>query len=544
MHHLKRLRLGRGVVGVAAGVLLIVGLAAPASATSRPFEGSVVGGSITLSASSGTNNFGGSPQCANATDDEYPGDPQDGLIDYPADPQCATPFDNDERTAGFQPAVGISMRGTIDDATGAFSVPAANLTFPKTTLYLTTPLPGFVVNETFADSALTGTIAPAGAVSFSSSDFTFHAQICLGLGLTCNGSAAGPAPNPPAPYGTGDTWSADCNIDVHPTNLNSSDPNGSPYNAAGGVFTAADSDFGIPVPTDAGTVGVTQALPCSALAGGFGFPTTAGTANNSQIAFQISTNKAVGQAKSITLGNGTVIEPGPNGAKPGTAKVTIPVPMNTPSLTDTTLTLATIGAGATESQKPAVPNTDFASLDGKTLTIKAGKTSGKIGVTVYSDSLSEADEYVIVAVVGVSDPTYTLVHGQALGTIKDRPANDLVSLTGGDVPEGSNPGASATKPATVQEIFTLTMSSAQLTDTSITYCTQSVTAVRLISASRSPRRRSATSVRSRAAHRRSRSSRRRSSRLRSGSRSTRTPPLSPTRPSRWRSWVCPVAGRR
>jgi len=265
--------------------------------------------------------------------------------------------------------------------------------------------------------------------------------------------------------------------------MNSSDTNGSPYFPAAGVFTAADSDFGIPVPTDAGTVGVTQALPCSALAGGFGFPTTAGTANHSEIAFQMSTNKAVGQAKSITLGNATVIESGPNGAKAGISKLTFPVTVNTAPSTDLTFTIQTIGSAilgpgfATEQTKPANPNADFNSLDGKIGTIKAGKTTGKIAVSVLSDSVSEADELMVVAIGGVSDPSYTVVKGQGLGTIKDRPADDLVSVTGGDVSEGSNAGVSATKPATTQAIFTLTMSKAEATDTTITYCTQSVTAV-------------------------------------------------------------------
>jgi hypothetical protein len=482
MQRLKRLRLGRGVVAVTAGVLLIVGLAAPASATTRPFEATAVGGAVTLSSATGTNDLGGTkPACSNGTDDEYPNEQphsvennKDSLIDYPADLQCVTPFDNSERQNGFQAPVSISMRGTIDDVTGAFNVPANGLTFPQATLYLTTPIPGFVVNITTATAPLTGTIAPGGAVNFTSSSFNFRTQICLAAGASCSSG------NPPPPYGSGTTWTADCNIAVNPT-LTSGDPNGSAYNAAAGVFTAADSDFGIPVPTDAGIVapapGATQALPCAALAGGFGFPTTAGTANNSQMALQMSTNKAIAQTKSVTVGNGTVVEPGPNGAKPGTVKITFPVTVNTPPAADLVLNLQSIGFGATESQKPAIPNTDFASIDGKTATIKAGKTSGKISISVYSDSNVESTEYVLAAVVGISDPTYTIVKGTGLGTIEDRPANNLLSVSGGDVSEGSNGGASPTKPATVQEVFTLTMSTAQATDTNVVYCTQSITGV-------------------------------------------------------------------
>jgi hypothetical protein len=453
----------RGVVAAGAAVLLIAGFASPASATTRNFNLNVVGGSISIGST--TNDLGGGPACSDGDDNEYdaPFTPsKDGLIDYPADPECVSPFDNDEKTAGFQQAVPLSLSGTIDDVTGAFNVPASGLTFPDATLTLSSPLVVFVANSANADSAITGTLAPGGTMSFSSLDLSFHIKLCIAdFGCT----------DPPPPYGTvAGNWTANCIVDVNPPNVTSADPAGSPYFAAAGVATVADTDYTLPVPTDDSPAGT---LPCAALAGSFGLPDT-----GADISLQVSTNKAIGQAKSITVGNGSVVEPGPNGAKAGTAKITFPVTVNTPPGTDLTFSLATAGLGATESYKakPAPTDIDFKSLDGKVGKIKAGKTSGKVAVTVYSDSFTEGDELLLLTVSAPSDPSYTIVHGTALGTIHDRAAANTVSVYGGDVSEGSNAGASPTKPASVAAVFPLVMSAAQLTDTAVTYCTQPITA--------------------------------------------------------------------
>jgi len=466
MHLLKRWRLGRGVVGIGAGLMLIAALATPASATTRNFSATMVVGQITLAPETGSNNLGGGPACSNGTDDEYdaPFTPtKDTLIDYPADPQCVSPFDNDEKVAGFQLANPISLHGTIDDSTGAFSL--NTLSWPTTALTVSSMVgPVFVENSTSLDSPLTGTLTGGGVATTTNSDFTFRTKICIAAGLSCGGG------NPPPPYGTGSNWSADCNIDVHPDTLGTADPAGVNYNPPAGVVTMADSSFGIPVPTDAGPA----AIPCAGLASSFGFPTTDN--NDSSIAIQLSTNKAVAQPKSLTVGNGSVIESGPNGLKPGTTKITFPITLNTASLVDITFTENTVGLTATESQKPAIPNTDFASLDGKIGKIAAGHLTGKVAVTVYSDSLTEGDELMQLNISAISDPSYSVVHGQALGTIVDHAAANKVSVLGGDVSEGSNPGASATKPATVVATFPLVMSNTQTINTVVTYCTSDITA--------------------------------------------------------------------
>jgi hypothetical protein len=473
MHLFKRWRLGRSVVAVGAGLLLIAGLATPAAAVSQSFSATVIGGQVTLAPETGSNSLGGGPACSNLKDDEYdaPFTPtKDTLIDYPADPQCATPFDNDERVNGFQLASPISLHGTIDDTTGVFSL--NTLSWPVTTLTVSSPVgPVFVENTTSLDAPLTGTLSGAGVATTVLSDFTFRTKICLAAGVSCGGG------NPPPPYGSGTNWSADCNIDVKPDTLGTADPAGSAYFGPGGVLTMADSSFGIPVPTDAGPA----AIPCAGLAAAFGFPTTDN--NDSSIAIQLSTNKAIGQAKSVTVGSGSVIEPGPNvlTSKAGTSKITFPVTVNTPPLVDLTFNIATSSFApapgwAIESQKPAIPNTDFTSLDGKVGKIKAGKTAGTVSVTVFSDALVESPELLIVSISGLSDPTYSLVHGAALGTINDNAGGAKVSVLAGDVSEGSNAGASPTKPATVSTTFPLVLSAQQLTDTVVTYCTMDVTA--------------------------------------------------------------------
>jgi hypothetical protein len=459
----KRWHLGRGVLAAGAAILLIAGLAAPASATTRPFKVQVVGGSISIGST--TNALGGGPACSDGTDNEYdapftPG--KDGLIDYPADPDCSSPFDNDERTAGFQQPVPITMSGTIDDSTGSFNVPTSGLSFPATTLTLSSPLVVFVANATTADSPITGSIGgPFGVAQFTSLDLTFALQLCIpAFGCT----------NPPAPYGTGPGWTANCLVDVHPPNATSTDPAGSPY--LGGIATIADTDYNIPVPTDASPPG---AVPCAGLAGSFGLPDP-----NSDIALQVSTNKALGQAKSITVGNATTIEPGPNtpAGKAGMSKLVFPITVNTAPLTDLTVNLSTAGLTATEAYKakPTPTDIDFSSLDGKTATIKAGKTVGKASVNVYSDSATEGDETMIVTVSSPSDPTYTVVNGTALGIIHDRAAANKLSVIGADVSEGNNAALAPLKPQTVSGTASLVLSTIQATDTNVTYCTLPITA--------------------------------------------------------------------
>jgi hypothetical protein len=334
---------------------------------------------------------------------------------------------------------------------------------------VTSPTPTFVSNATTADNTITGTVNPgSGQTTFSSLDLSFAIQLCIpAFGCT----------SPPAPYGTGGAWTANCVVDVNPPNASSSDPGGpnpgevpgSPYFGAAGVATVADTDFNIPAPTDAVPAG---AVPCGALAGSFGLPST-----TSDLSLLLSTNKAIGQAKSITLGNGSAYEVD----NLGKTKVTFPVTIFPAPAVDTTFIWNASGFTATEQTQPPLPaNTaDFSRYDNKVLTIKAGKTSSKLIVTVLPDTNVEADELLLATLShgGVaSDSSYTIVHGTALGTIKDETGAGLISVLGGDTPEGSKPPVVAPKPSVLNATFPVVLSTPQATDTFITYCTQDVTA--------------------------------------------------------------------
>src|SRR3954447_12430581 len=97
----------RRAVGTGLAVLLLTAGAAGLQATpafAAPFSMSLVGGSFGLGSQGSSSLGGGSTECQNGTDDEFlaPFGTPDGLIDYPADPDCVNPYDNSETLAGFQ----------------------------------------------------------------------------------------------------------------------------------------------------------------------------------------------------------------------------------------------------------------------------------------------------------------------------------------------------------------------------------------------------------------------------------------------------------
>jgi hypothetical protein len=134
-------RFKRSVVAAAAAIGLgVAGIATAPPAHAAAFSMSLVGGTLTLgtqqtlSLSSG---FG----CQNGSDDEFlaPFGTPDGLIDYPADPQCTSPYDDNERLNGFQPPDPVEFNGTIDGS-GNFSVSStfAPITLVRTSAAQTT----------------------------------------------------------------------------------------------------------------------------------------------------------------------------------------------------------------------------------------------------------------------------------------------------------------------------------------------------------------------------------------------------------------------
>ena len=441
----------RGLVVLGAVVGMLAATMLPASAAPQPFAASVVGGTVAIG-TTGPINIGGNPACSNGTDDEYdaPFTPsKDSLIDYPADPECATPFDGDEKVAGFQAPNPISVAGTIDDVSGAFTVPPSGLNWQPTTLTVTSPLVVFVANDTDLDSNMTGTVNfGTGDVTVTSLDMSFYIQLCI-VAFSCT--------NPPPPHGTGTGWTANCIVDVNPPAVNTSDPAGSPYNPYTGRATVADTDFFIPTPTDNVPAG---AIPCGVLAGSFGLPSS-----TNDLALELATNGPLASS-AISIGNSatSVVEPGAAGQK---GKALIPVTVNPAPTADLVLLANTSDGTAT------APG-DYKALVNKPVTIKAGKTQGKVAVTVYGDGAAEGAEYLDVTLTCSSGPcgSYTLVRqGKARVTIKDPAGTDTVALGNVEVTEGSATGgkAKASVPVTLQ-------GSVPTGSVTLTYCTTPITA--------------------------------------------------------------------
>jgi len=435
------------VLGAVVGMLAATML--PASAASQPFQAQVVGGSVQIGTTAPIS-IGGNPACANGTDDEFvsPFGTPDGLIDYPADPECATPFDNNETDPGFQAATPISVTGTIDDSTGAFSVPVSGLNWPTAVLTITSPLTALVVNSTVLDSPMTGVVNyGTGQVDVTSLDTSFFIQLCI-VALGCT--------NPPPPYGTGSTWTANCIVDVNPPAVSSTDPAGSAYSFHTGRTTVADTDFFIPAPTDNTPPG---SLSCGLLAGSFGLPSS-----TNDIALVLATNGPL-FPNYISIGNSatSVVEPGATGAK---GKAIVPITVNPAPTSPITLAASTSDGTATQ------PG-DYKALVNKPITIQAGKTQGKVAVTVYGDGAAEGDEYLDITLTCVSGcGGYSLVRqGKARVTITDPSGANTVAAGNVEVTEGSATGgkAVASVPVTLQGAL-------PTADVTLTYCTTPITA--------------------------------------------------------------------
>ena len=138
---MARSRIRRTISATFATLMLVgggVALPATTAAASGPFSMSLVGGSFSLG-TQGTFALTGGAQCQNGIDDELiaPFGAPDGLIDYPADPGCSSPYDNNESLPGMQPLTPVAFNGTIDNASN-FSVSSA---FPPVVFALTTASP-------------------------------------------------------------------------------------------------------------------------------------------------------------------------------------------------------------------------------------------------------------------------------------------------------------------------------------------------------------------------------------------------------------------
>lgn len=135
--------LRRRAVIAAAGVvaLLAAFLAIPTAAQAQKvgnpgsFALNVEGGQLRIKAKVFDLTPDPLPECSNGVDDEADADaPPDGLVDFPADPQCSSATDNSELAGGLQPKQSVSISGTIDSA-GGVTVPTSGVVFPTSYIY-------------------------------------------------------------------------------------------------------------------------------------------------------------------------------------------------------------------------------------------------------------------------------------------------------------------------------------------------------------------------------------------------------------------------
>jgi hypothetical protein len=230
--------------------------------------------------------------CSNGVDDnDAPplGTGHDGLIDYPADPQCSGPTDNSELASGFQPLERVVVVANVA-ADGTFTIPknvraseteARSLGgiyfppgyIPDDTLGMITarfqPAPGANVNTPATGSLNidTGAVAinmpvriklegGSGLTALGSSCYIPSGNNGISLGFT-TGTTSPPAPNTPT--------------------------SGTPYSRISGDYTVVDNSFAVGT---AGTCGL-AGLANSSINSAFGLPAAAGR-NEARFSFRAS----------------------------------------------------------------------------------------------------------------------------------------------------------------------------------------------------------------------------------------------------------------
>jgi hypothetical protein len=168
---------------VAAGLFTVLGailvLAGPASASVSnpgPFTTTVLGGSTLTLNGSGTVFRIGTAACGDTTDNDA-----DTLIDFPADTQCASAADANERLAGAQAYVAPKVNSTVTNAaTNNISVAANGYVFPSSELCVNTT--SCLTVTISAAAATTGTINPEGPTG-AAADGTITLPINLRVDL-------------------------------------------------------------------------------------------------------------------------------------------------------------------------------------------------------------------------------------------------------------------------------------------------------------------------------------------------------------------------
>ncbi len=427
-------RVLRPAVAATAALTLGIGLTVAQSgvADAAPFTMTLVGGTFSLG-SQGTTPLAGSSACQNGTDDEFlaPFGTPDGLVDFPADPDCSSAYDNNETLAGLQAPDPVEFTGTIDGLLD-FSVSSS---FTPATFVVTSasPLLGVCDDDmlvaeattTFVDLAPhTGNLA-AGTLALNlrlDTTLDIQCDTDLGAGQTfVPFDLDGPGGSDP----WGGATPVDCAHDVSSLNASASGDTApaSVTKAQDPLVTNPMAGKNLAPPVLFGDV--FDALPvdtgdtrCGFFAT-FVFGTAAVDNSASQFAFILDGNDYADlPGIDVNVGDASVPEgDGGLGALGCTLrdcknKVQVVVSLSSPAVVDSTITVIvddTTGGSANGTPKGneilAPGPSDYketTALKPKILKIRAGKSTAKFTIPIVPDQIDEGHETLIVEVIAVS----------------------------------------------------------------------------------------------------------------------------------------------
>lgn len=432
-------------------------------AHAAPFSMSLVGGTFSLG-TFGTTALSNGAACQDGADNEQlaPFGSPDGLIDYGSDPQCASPYDNDETLSGDQSLDPVEFTGTIDGGLN-YSVSSS---FTPVEFVLTSSsalFPGACDDDLFVVKALTTftDLAPHTG-SLVSGTLDLNLRLDTVLDIECDTDmGAGQTFTPFDIDGAGgqDPWGGatpvDCAHDVSSTNTSASG------DSAPGS-TSKTQDPAVTVPMAGKVLGpplmfgdVFDATPISGadtrcgFFASFVFGTASADNSASQFAFILG-----GQDYSdlsgidVNVGDVTVYEGDGGlgslgcGGKDCKNKAQVVVTLSSPATVDSTVTVIadnTTGGSANGTPKGnefASPGpSDYketTSLKPKVLKFRAGKSTAKFTISIVPDQIDEAHETILVEVIAVSSG---LVENDGVGMVT------IVDDDGGTEPDtGINVG--------------------------------------------------------------------------------------------------------
>jgi PKD repeat protein len=196
------------------------------------------------------------PACSDGKDND-----DDGLTDFPDDPQCSAANDHSELAAGFQPKEDTVFSGTIG-SDGTVNIPQSGIYFP----------PAYIESS---GSVLTVRVQPLQAATGNLNPLTGAATLDVRIRIKLEGSPAG--------VSLGDScFITPINLTVLTTGTtNPPLPNlpitGVPYNDENGLSTLVNNSFSVPGASGCGLFGIANGSINDAL----GLPSAAG--NNAAV---------------------------------------------------------------------------------------------------------------------------------------------------------------------------------------------------------------------------------------------------------------------